>query len=300
MTEGIDCSEAEGSASTIVQKSSSSTSQSVSKVSSSMTTTSGDGDPVVSCQIEESSLNEASATCSAIEMKDGEVVSSMEQSGQSRDEAVRNATMEGDSMIETSAQLHQAAMVTKADGDIVQQHQESDFTEDRKEVNMQQTIENDDDSKKDLDMEKGDEEEDKGKDSSSSSDEEEKRSIAEVDDQLPPPPQDDFPPPPAETDMITSVEDLPPPVFDLPSPSDELLPPPSIPNCEEDENNDVVLEKDESNTEEASKDGKSSYVALVSPTGFVPASFADSTTDNDKNIALTNSNLDVTESLENK
>merc|ERR1719328_595246 len=142
MTEGIDFSEAEGSSSTIVQKSSSSTSQSVSKVSSSVTTTSGDGEPVVTCQIEESSVNEASATCSAVEMKDGEVVSSMEQSGQSRDEAVRNATMEGDSMIETSAQLHQAAMVTKADGDIVQQHQESDFTENRREVNMPQTIEN--------------------------------------------------------------------------------------------------------------------------------------------------------------
>merc|ERR1712079_710520 len=156
-------------------------------------------------------------------------------------------------MVETSAQLHQAAMVTKADGDIVQQHQESDFTENRKEVNMPQTIENADD-KEELEMtkEKEDkEEEEKKKDSSSSSDEEEeKKSIAEVEDQLPPPPQDDFPPPPAETEMITSVEDLPPPVFDLPSPtddlpspSDELLPPPIIPCSEEDinkDNNDVV------------------------------------------------------------
>ena len=121
--------------------------------------------------------------------------------------------------------------------------------------------------------------------------------------------------------MITSVEDLPPPVFDLPSPTgdllppptgdlpspsgdlpsptDELLPPPTIPSSEEDtnkDNNDVVdngeTPKDENNTEEASKDGKSSYVALVSPTGFVPAAFGDSTNDNDKNIAPTNRYID--------
>merc|ERR1712079_954607 len=197
-------------------------------------------------------------------------------------------------MVETSAQLHQAAMVTKADGDIVQQHQESDFTENRKEVNMPQTIENADD-KEELEMtkEKEDkEEEEKKKDSSSSSDEEEeKKSIAEVEDQLPPPPQDDFPPPTDE----------------LPSPSDELLPPPIIPCSEEDtnkDNNDVVdngeSPKDENNTEDTSKDGKSSYVALVSPTGFVPASFGDSTNDDDKNIAPTNSNKEVTESSEDK
>ena len=119
---------------------------------------------------------------------------------------------------------------------------------------------------------------------------------------LPPPPQEDFPPPPAE--MMNSVEDLPPPIFDLPSPSDELLPPPTVPDFEDqqgskengkEKNDDVTEVTDapdsngdvkEDNNDEKGSEVKSSYVALVSPTGFVPSSFGDS--DNDKTNDSTN------------
>ena len=104
--------------------------------------------------------------------------------------------------------------------------------------------------------------------SSSSSSSDEKKSLVEVDpeDILPPPPQEDFPPPPAE--MMTSVEDLPPPVFDLPSPTEDL-PPAGTDDHKEDVgmsngNKDDVPDA----VEEAGKEAKSSYVTLVSPTGF--------------------------------
>ena len=136
--------------------------------------------------------------------------------------------------------------------------------------------------------------------SSSSSDEQEKRSLAEVetemtenkdeadhtksvseekkedgedvDDLLPPPPQEDFPPPPAE--MMSSVEDLPPPVFDLPSPSEEILPPPVVPEFE-DKTEELEDDQDDSNIKSSDKKvetpPRSSYVSLVSPTGFAPS-----------------------------
>merc|ERR1711945_54251 len=95
----------EESSSSIVQKSSV-TSQSVSKVSSSVISSSSDGqEPVVSCQIEESSTNEASASCSAIEMKNGELVSSVEQCAASKEESLRTAVKEGDTMVEDCVQL---------------------------------------------------------------------------------------------------------------------------------------------------------------------------------------------------
>lgn len=127
--------------------------------------------------------------------------------------------------------------------------------------------------------------------SSSSSDEDEKKSIAEVEaeevvDDLPPPPQEDFPPPP--TEMISSVEDLPPPVFDLPSPVEDLLPPPELAAEEArvngtnghatEDNQDGDKEDVKVNGHDDSKEtgvATKSYVSLVSPTGFVPSSFAD-------------------------
>ena len=148
--------------------------------------------------------------------------------------------------------------------------------------------------------------------SSSSSDEQEKRSLAEVDvemtqdkggdgesksvsdeqrnedadedDLLPPPPQEEFPPPPVE--MMNSVDDLPPPVFDLPSPSEEILPPPVVPGFEDKgEELEVVgdIQDDVDAADLKSEDKKesikdvdhppprSSYVSLVSPTGFAPS-----------------------------
>ena len=113
---------------------------------------------------------------------------------------------------------------------------------------------------------------------------EEKKEEQEAEDLLPPPPQEDFPPPPAE--MMSSVEDLPPPVFDLPSPSEEILPPPVIPEFDnKKEELEVVGEiqndLDDSNIKpsddkkEIQKDvdhpPRSSYVSLVSPTGFAPS-----------------------------
>ena len=108
--------------------------------------------------------------------------------------------------------------------------------------------------------------------SSSSSSSEEKKSQVEVDpeDILPPPPQEDFPPPPAE--MMTSVEDLPPPVFDLPSPSEDML---DVGLSNGNKDNDNVAASDGSKedpvpdaVEDGGKEAKSSYVTLVSPTGF--------------------------------
>ena len=90
MAEGIDLGSEEFSSSTTVQKSSQSVSSS--KMSSTMVSSScadGDGEPVVSCQIEESSTTEASASCSAVETKNGEIVSSLEQSAQSKEENIR-------------------------------------------------------------------------------------------------------------------------------------------------------------------------------------------------------------------
>ena len=136
--------------------------------------------------------------------------------------------------------------------------------------------------------------------SSSSSSSDEKKSQVEVDpeDILPPPPQEDFPPPPAE--MMTSVEDLPPPVFDLPSPTEDMLDA-GLSNGNKDDNvddaglsngkkddgdgvglsngnkvdGDAVSASNGSKDDEVpdaaddgGKEAKSSYVTLVSPTGF--------------------------------
>ena len=146
--------------------------------------------------------------------------------------------------------------------------------------------------------------------SSSSSDEEEKRSLAEVEtemteedrdvqdhsksvseekkeeeeDLLPPPPAEDFPPPPAE--MMSSVEDLPPPVFDLPSPSEEILPPPVVPEFDNkkeelevvgeiqnglDDSNMKLTDDKKDIPKDVDHPPRSSYVSLVSPTGFAPS-----------------------------
>jgi len=84
--------------------------------------------------------------------------------------------------------------------------------------------------------------------------------------------------------MMSSVEDLPPPVFDLPSPSEDILPPPVVPEFEDKEEElEVVGEiKDDDLNIKSSEDKKeplkdvdhpprSSYVSLVSPTGFAPS-----------------------------
>ena len=251
----------------------------------------------------------------------------------------RSAAVEGDKMVESSAHLQEAAMVSVENGETTQ-HQESHFQEDKREVSLQdntaveqensaaavdtteEQVEMEEEKKVDVEDDKISVEEEKAtveeekavveeekekvkessSSSSSSSDEEEKRSIAEVEELLPPPPQEDFPPPPAE--MMNSVEDLPPPIFDLPSPSDELLPPPTVPDFEDqqgskengkEKNDDVTEVTDapdsngdvkEDNNDEKGSEVKSSYVALVSPTGFVPSSFGDS--DNDKTNDSTN------------
>ena len=126
--------------------------------------------------------------------------------------------------------------------------------------------------------------EDKVDHDQSKSETEEKKKIDEEEDELlPPPPQEDFPPPPVE--MMNSVEDLPPPVFDLPSPSEDILPPPVVPEFEdkEEELEVVSVIKDDDINIKSSEDKKeplkdvdhspprSSYVSLVSPTGFAPS-----------------------------
>jgi len=140
---------------------------------------------------------------------------------------------------------------------------------------------------------------------SSAADEEEKKIQNDDDELLPPPPSEDFPPPPSE-DMMPSVDDLPPPsvflpppVEDLPSPTEEIIPPapldeeipppapmddeivPPAPIVEEigaiaevkQIVDDILPPAPESEEEADSSTGsRKSYVALVSPTGFVSAS----------------------------
>ena len=115
-------------------------------------------------------------------------------------------------------------------------------------------------------------------DQSKSVTEEMKKEDEEEDELLPPPPQEEFPPPPVE--MMNSVEDLPPPVFDLPSPSEDILPPPVVPEFEDnveelealgDKKDDVSPEDKKEPLKDVDHPPRSSYVSLVSPTGFAPS-----------------------------
>ena len=214
--------------------------------------------------------------------------------------------MEGEKCEENVVRMEESSLVGVANGEVVEQQQHSQVTEETRELSAAPPAVEKDEKEEIEEEQKVEEEEDNKKEasssSSSSSDEEEKKSIAEVEeeeeaDDLPPPPQEDFPLPPAE--MISSVEDLPPPVFDLPSPAEELLPPPEI-TAEETKVNgtnghsaaedDLDGEDDKEDAkvnghDESKESGSSvkSYVSLVSPTGFVPpSSFADAGNEGDE------------------
>jgi hypothetical protein len=172
---------------------------------------------------------------------------------------------------------------------------------------IQETIENKTEVVTEESVKKEIEKEKESSSASSSADEEEKNKQNEVadDELLPPPPSEDFPPPPSE-DMMPSVDDLPPPsvflpppVDDLPSPTEEIIPPapldeeipppatmddeivPPAPIVEEigaitevKQIAEDILPPAPGSEEEAdsSTGSRKSYVALVSPTGFVSAS----------------------------
>merc|ERR1711971_150122 len=226
-----------------------------------------------------------------------------EQAAINKEETVRCATVEEGKMQETSARLQEAAVVMAKDGELVSQQEESNFQEDTKEVVLQQAncplVSKEQVVEENPEMGNVDSEKSKAtssSSSSSSSDEEEKTSLVEVevedkvdhdqsksvteemkkedeeeDELLPPPPQEEFPPPPVE--MMNSVEDLPPPVFDLPSPSEDILPPPVVPEFEDNVEELEALgdKKDDEPLKDVDHPPRSSYVSLVSPTGFAPS-----------------------------
>ena len=94
--------------------------------------------------------------------------------------------------------------------------------------------------------------------------------------------------------MINSVDDLPPPVFDLPSPVADVILPPVMEGgyCDPWYNGsngtngtnghtaDEVDDKASDEENESKEAGRKSYVSLVSPTGFVPSSFGDAANTN--------------------
>merc|ERR1712117_558488 len=88
--------------------------------------------------VEESSTVESFGSCSAVEMKNGEVVSSSEMSGANREESVRCAVMEDGNMVETAAQIQESAMVAVEDGVVTQQHQECKMSEQTNQMSVNQ------------------------------------------------------------------------------------------------------------------------------------------------------------------
>merc|ERR1712223_451254 len=238
----------------------------------------------------EESVSASSASQSVgVEIVDGEVKSCVAEQTQQTQQAVRCLEKDNDTVKESQAVIQEAVGILVADGEVIQSHQEREINENSSETKIESAGETQIQEEKQVteesvkqEMEKKTESPSSSSSSSSSSDE--KKSLVEVDpeDILPPPPQEDFPPPPAE--MMTSVEDLPPPVFDLPSPTEDMLDG-GLSNGKKDaddvgvsngskDDNDVGLSNGNKDDEvpDAVKDGgkeaKSSYVTLVSPTGF--------------------------------
>jgi len=268
--------------------SSSSTSQSVSMSTASANGT-GDSEPMVVSKVEETISKEESAKSSALQIVNGEIVSSKEEGEMSKIDTAKSKVQCGDIIVESSACLSEAVGLKVEDGQIVESHQESDFQESIEEHKKVEPVEN---APSDIVM---DTENIRLEHNETSSSPLLKRSRTEVNeiivnDDLPPPPAEDFPPPPPPEECID----------DLPPPSDFLPPPTSVLTVSVDDKsssnstviagnvqaavNDVAHENiiepisDEDDIlppapigdEVDSPTGsRSSYVALVSPTGFV-------------------------------
>jgi len=261
-----------------VEKSTSSSSQSTSMVSTSTEYTEGGQQRVVS-KVEESASASSASRSVGLEIVDGEVKSSVEETSQETAQAVRSVEKDNDTVKESQMVMQEAAGVLVADGEVIKSHQEHQINENSSETKIESfgeceaqkdTTVTEESVKQNLEKKT-----ESSHSSSSSSSSDEKKSLIEVDpeDILPPPPLEDFPPPPADlSQMMTSVEDLPPPVFDLPSPTEEDLPPPNKLQHDDDVNEGMTNgNKDEETPdggEDAGKEAKSSYVTLVSPTGF--------------------------------
>ena len=93
-----------------VQKSSSTSSQSTSKVSMS-TETSGDGEPSVVSKIEESCVETSASSASQVQTVDGEVTSSMEEARQEQSVALRRLETEDGVVREAQAASQESAAV---------------------------------------------------------------------------------------------------------------------------------------------------------------------------------------------
>merc|ERR1712223_2175654 len=237
----------------------------------------------------EESVSASSASQSVgVEIVDGVVKSCVEEQTQQTQQAVRCLEKDNDTVKESQAVIQEAVGILVADGEVIQSHQEREINENSSETKIEsagetQIQEEEQVTEESVKQEMEKKAESPSSSSSSSSSSDEKKSLIEVDpeDILPPPPLEDFPPPPADlSQMMTSVEDLPPPVFDLPSPTEEDLPPPNKLQHDDDVNEGMTNgNKDEETPdggEDAGKEAKSSYVTLVSPTGFETFSEAES------------------------
>jgi len=120
------------SSQTSCQEFSSSTSSTSHQVQTTMSSIGEDGQPIV--KVEESVKNESASSASAVEMKDGEVVSSKEQGDVSKEEKAIVKTSDGVKEIENIAVLTEKASVKVEDGEIVSSEQDSAMHEEVKET----------------------------------------------------------------------------------------------------------------------------------------------------------------------
>eukprot|EP00088_Acartia_fossae_P029814 TRINITY_DN30734_c0_g2_i1.p1 TRINITY_DN30734_c0_g2~~TRINITY_DN30734_c0_g2_i1.p1 ORF type:complete len:388 (-),score=110.94 TRINITY_DN30734_c0_g2_i1:332-1495(-) len=243
--------------------SSSSHQASVTKVS---TTGQPGEEPVV--QIEESSTSEKSCAVSSMKAVDGEVVESAESAELSREEIAKTAIGQGDQLKESSAVLTENAGINIKDGEVVSSHQNTSLIENtdgghelvadekssvKAEDSAVMNSSMDDEQEKfeavPVKLETSEQaeiEKSKSRSDSASADEREAPQATSDDVENLPPPEDlDLPPPPPPTN-----EDFPPP-----PPMEDELPPP--------------VDEEDVDGGSAGNDPRSSYAALVTPSGFV-------------------------------
>jgi len=287
-TDDMDLSTGVSKVSSQQMTSSSSTSQSVS-MSTTSTYGNGDLEPIVVSKVEESISKEESAKSMAVEIVNNEVVSIKEEAEMSKLEMAKSKVECGDSLIESSACLAEAVGLKVEDGQIVESHEESEFQENTQEHKKVEQIENTTPEVV-MDVEKITLE--KRDSSSSQSSNEDRTYVNEIilNEDLPPPPSEDFPLPPPPEDCI---DDLPPPADFLPPPTSVLtvsiddtttsnitvVDGPVQVAIDDIVNNQVlesVSDEDEilppapiGDETDSPTGSRSSYVALVSPTGFV-------------------------------
>jgi len=228
-------------ASTVVSESTFSSSSSSRQAVTKISVSGAEGaEPVV--QVEESKQEEKSVAVSASKVVDGQLVESKEEAELERTEVVLAASQQGDKVTESSAVLKESAGISVQDGKVVSTHQDSSFTEhtdadsdkpvtslNPAEAVLGEVLDNLPDHPVEVDEPPPVAVETTPAENATNA--LAVAAVAETDEETfpPPPSQDEFPPPPPEAE-------LPPPVAELDSPSG---------------------------------DSKSSYAALVTPSGFM-------------------------------